>query len=512
MVSKLNSQKKRPKKEPRRPFSIPSSGYEKQERWWNKWHTNPQKIWEKAATNPETARRLLKELSERRLSSDKDLVDNKFKSQAAFIRDPAKFKAALCTRRAGKSYGAGLYLCNEALKNPGVSNLYIALTRDSAKRIMFKDVLQIINTKHELNAKFNHVDLTMTFPNGAVIYLMGLDNSDQEAEKILGQKFKLVIIDEAASFRRDLESIIYGTIKPALVDLDGTLAMIGTPGKHKKSYYYQVTDKQEPGWSVHKWTGNDNPYIEKLWAAEIASMIAANPRIVETPMFQQNYLGRWVIDESNLCYAFNKERNLCKIYPTNDMLHVFGIDLGYKDATAISVLGYSHTYPKVIVKKVFKESGLILSEVAAVIKKLQAIYNPVRMRVDNASKQAVEELKQRYELPLMPADKTGKADFIELMNSEFINGRIELLEEETRQLIDEYENLIWDDKADRLQEHPACENHAADATLYAWRDCREHLLYKEQKPKTQLDILDAWEADEANRIEQEKNKPWWENF
>ena len=74
-----------------------------------------------------------------------DLVDHNFPKQAAFITDPARLLAGFCTRRAGKSFGVGIKLCQTAMQYPGTSNLYVALTRESAKRILFKDVIQDIN-------------------------------------------------------------------------------------------------------------------------------------------------------------------------------------------------------------------------------------------------------------------------------------------------------------------------------------------------------------------------------
>src|SRR4051812_43190381 len=74
-----------------------------------------------------------------------DVLDRNFTHQVNFIEDPFKLKAAFCTRRSAKSYTGGLYLIREALSTPNVSCLYIALTRDSAKKIMWKDVLKAID-------------------------------------------------------------------------------------------------------------------------------------------------------------------------------------------------------------------------------------------------------------------------------------------------------------------------------------------------------------------------------
>jgi hypothetical protein len=58
-----------------------------------------------------------------------DLFDPRFPQQKNFVADPAKLKALWCTRRAAKSYTAGLYMVKEALENPGVNCLFIGLTR-----------------------------------------------------------------------------------------------------------------------------------------------------------------------------------------------------------------------------------------------------------------------------------------------------------------------------------------------------------------------------------------------
>jgi phage FluMu gp28-like protein len=68
-----------------------------------------------------------------------------FKEQLDFIEDPAKLKAAKCTRRSGKSYGAaGIYMAITCIENPGCNCLYLATTRDSAKKIILKDILKVI--------------------------------------------------------------------------------------------------------------------------------------------------------------------------------------------------------------------------------------------------------------------------------------------------------------------------------------------------------------------------------
>lgn len=81
-----------------------------------------------------------------RQSTIRNLRSSLFSKQQDFIDDPAKLKVALCTRRAGKSYGcAGIYMAITCVENPGCNCLYMATTRESAKKIILKDILKVID-------------------------------------------------------------------------------------------------------------------------------------------------------------------------------------------------------------------------------------------------------------------------------------------------------------------------------------------------------------------------------
>ncbi len=441
----------------------------------------------------EEALAILAEIS-RRAEANRpvDLIDRTFPKQAAFLESPARFLAGFCTRRAGKSYGIGLKLCQSAVNNPGVSTIYIGLTRESAKRIIFKDVLKVIDRKHDLGGRFNHTDLTVTFPNGSVIYCLGMDASREEAEKALGQKFYLAVVDEAGSFRQDLRNIVYGILKPAVADYRGQIILIGTPNNVTKGLYYDtVWAKTEPGWEVHSWSAFDNPYMCKQWAAEIEELTAINPRIIETPQFRQNYLGEYVIDQTKLVYRVGASNFIPRVDIPPTPNRVLGIDLGFTDATAFSLLGFRDDAKRLYVVHAEKKTEMTLSEVAQRIEYYIKRFNPYKILVDNAAKQAVEELKQRYGLPLHAADKTAKSDFIEMMNADYICGNI-LIADDLKELQEEYASLIWDDRASRRLEHPSCENHLADATLYAWRYTYQYTSIEPARPLTEQEKLEVW--------------------
>jgi len=83
--------------------------------------------------------------------------------------------------------------------------------------------------------------------------------------------------------------------------------------------------------------------MAKLWAEEIAKLKTEQPYIIETPMFKQMYLGEWVVDLDALVYKFNSERNTYQqqpLYAKGDWQYIMGVDLGYEDASAFTVVAF----------------------------------------------------------------------------------------------------------------------------------------------------------------------------
>jgi len=438
--------------------------------------------------------------------------------QTKFLDDSSRMKALLCTRRAGKSYAAGLMLLEAAYKNPGVSCLYVALTRASAKRIMWKDVLKEIDRAQGLGCRFNETELSATLPNGSVIYMLGMDADEQEKDKALGQKFMAVAVDEAASYNVDLREIVYDILKPATADYRGTIALIGTPGNMKRGLFFDLTKGQNPGepgqwekmgWSCYRWTTFDNPKLAEKWREEIEDLKLANPLVEETPGFQQMYLGKWVVDDSKLVYRFDYDKNTFDELPVLNKggrwHYVLGIDLGFNDPTAWVVCAYHDHDRTLYVLGAHKKAKCDITEVADQTRKLMGRFEFDRIVIDNANKQAVEEMRRRHDIPLTPAEKTGKADFIEIMNGEFASQYIKVHKKAAAPLIEEYGQLIWDERSMRREEHPASPNHCADAALYAWRHCYQWVAEVRQNNglkygKSEADWMLLQEEQEMERL------------
>ena len=450
-------------------------------------------------------------MSEARSITYSDLAPSRwlprgFPEQARLLGDTSRLVVALCTRRAGKSYGIGLALFRAAVENPGCSCLYLGLTRESAKRTMCKDIFRVINRKLGLGAAYNKTELTWTLPNLSVIYILGMDATEDEKDKVLGQKFKAVVVDEAASFSVDLVELVYSKLAPATADQQGVIYLAGTPAAVKSGLFFELTKAQDPctpgtwsasatlqvggksitysGWSGHRWSAFSNPHMQ--WQAEVDRLKAQAPGIEETPGFQQDYFGRWVIDDSKLVYRYLAGRNSytkLPVHPGGRWHQSGAVDLGYEDPTGILVAQWHDQDTCLYISDEIEKRHLDITDTAEEIRALEKVYPRLeRWVIDGANKQAVEELRRRHGLELLPADKREKFTFIAMLNDELVRGRIKI-SVSCVQLVKELTELILNPKSTKPEENPACDNHLTDTLLYVWRYAYPYLSVPPVPPK-----------------------------
>ena len=447
---------------------------------------------------------ILSQFAEYDVSKFPKFVDPKFPEQAKFVRDDSPRVSGLCTRRAGKSYGIGLKLFRAAFKKPGTTAIYVGLTRQTAKEIMWIPVIKRLAKEFNIEVVANETELCLTLPAvESRIKLVGMDKDGREMHKILGQAPSVVIIDEAGSFRVDLHQLCYEMIEPALTDNEGTLALVGTPTDYVHSLFYNVTkeDSKEPHWSRHRWNTTQNPYMADKWAKRLEMLVETNPRITETPGYKRMYLGEWVSELDSIIYKYKDGLNEIDALPKEEgWVYGLGVDLGFNDPTAFTLCAYNEYDSNLYVMESKKYKGLIFSEVASIINQYRDKYNIPIIVVDGANKQGVEEMRQRYSIPFTIAEKQGKVEFIELMNSDYITGKIKLLPD-AEPLKSEYRSLIWDDQVKgRKAEHPSCENHCADSALYIWRHMLSYLSAPKEKKRSALELIDDFLDEEAERL------------
>lgn len=419
-----------------------------------------------------------------------------FNKQKSFIDDKAKFKSLLASRRAGKSTTAAVYLIMECRLNPNSYTHYVALTRKSAKNILWKE-LKLLNRQYNLKMTFNNTDLVADFENGSQIYLLG-GNDEAAVETIRGMKSRLVILDEAASYRSHLKYLIEEVLTPMLIDYDGTLCLIGTPGAACAGPFFDATSGKDLSYSVHKWTILDNPFIPgaSRWLADYRK---AKGWDETNPVYLREWRGQWFKSSESQVYKYNPEVNDLKVgVLSGKMNHLIGVDIGYNDATAFVVGGWRDNDPNFYIVETFKKTRMTVDEIMEKLAELIKRFNPDKVVMDSGGggKLVAASFRKRYSIPVKAAQKTDKRDFIEQMNSDFLSGRIKVLPG-NQALTDEWNVIQWDEDYRREDERFICD--LADACLYTWR---ESVHYTEQPlPEEPKVNTVAWNQREIELME-----------
>lgn len=421
--------------------------------------------------------------------------------------------ATFCTRRAGKTTLFATLLIFVAHTYPGVLCTYYAITRIRAKQLIW-DELKRIDRDFALGMKFNETELEVRARTGSVIRLTGADKLS-EAQKKLGDKNKLAIVDEAQLYAPEvLDILVNRVLRPTLLDLRGALVLGGTPGIVCDGLWYEITrnenadseEKRAKGWTVYEWSLFQNPTLPHA-REEVEKEISESGWSWTTPQVLREYgdkLGRprWVNDANALFYKFDEAKNRYDgTLPKGHVwLFVQGVDLGHDDAYAREVWAFSETCRDIYEVESFKKSGLTPSDWRADIERGIQRWNPVVTVVDTGGlgKASVEEWKQRWGMNLRAAQKQNKADYVALYNDDLSSARAKFLPDS--EVPGEMKRLPKDPR-DPLAEHPGFPNHSCDASLYGWREAK-HWLGEEKRPPPPPGSPEAAQA-EADRLERE---------
>lgn len=444
-----------------------------------------------------------------------------FPLQLAVLDDPSPRLAVCCSRRAGKSEMAARMIAIELIRarhNEYV--LFAARTLMRARQIIW-GLLEKINDDYGLGWTMSaHIGQIKT-PDGAVFTLLGVDDQNA-AEKVRGSKYRLAVLDEAATYETLLERLVVDCLEPGTIDLSprGRIVLTGTPGYSKQGYWFEACAGLKPGWKGYHWTLHQNPHVEDA-EAKLESIRIANGWDHDDPTFRREYKGEWVSDDAVLVYAAREGRNTIEdgafralFSPPHGMSFLewvreewtvtVGADIGYTDAFAVAVLGSPPHSQDVYVMETEVEEGLLAGQQADKIAEKRTKYGASRTVIDvgGAGKLVFEEFRARYGKatggPAHPAQKQGRVEAIGLFNSDLRAGRVKAVLSQAAAVFKEWCSLPWADE-DKTKAHPAWPNHASDAVLYAWRAHRAYLAKPAPRPKTEADA-------EAERFERRRQK------
>lgn len=491
----------------------------------------------------------------------RDIFNSLAHVQQQMILDDNPWVSALCPRRVGKSFMASSAALITGEANPGSMVLIISLTLKALKRNFWhgsRSGIPFLDRKHSLGLEFNSTELRWQHQNGSVGYLLGAEDR-QAIEYIRGMEADLYIIDECKSFPPAiLDELITDVLAPQRISRKGRIMMIGTPGSIFAGPFWQATctdavneeeghkdegkpwlvpyGKDDPWgrprkflWSFHHWSLRDNEHMPHQWQ-EALDLKELKGWSDDHPTWQREYLGRWIPAAEGLVYNYMDQKrkaehsvtwrpNRTDTNPTGlpeegaPWHLVMGLDVGFHDPTAITVAAWSETLGELRHVYDEKHPHLLIDQVVDLVQNtIERFGRPEVIAVDTGGSMAksfAETLIQRYGLPVVPAKKQEKNDYIEMMNSDFTLGRIRIIP--GTDLEDQLCSVQWDlakgakgelAHKNKLFEDKACPNDVTDSFLYLWRECYHHFAKAKPKEAAIPGTYEWWVEREAAQLAQ----------
>jgi len=389
------------------------------------------------------------------------------------------------------------------LSEPGITCLYITLTRDNVRRIIWEDIKRIIE-EFKIPCTLDNLRLEIKFPNGSRIITGGAKDKS-EIEKFRGLKLKKVYIDEAQSMRDHIKELINDVLIPALRDLRGTMYLTGTPGPVKAGAFYEYSHNDH--WHNVCWTAYENPFMHNPTIGIDLNFTLAEERkirgINETDAsYRRETFGEWVEDKDALVIKYDEAINDFVELPKSKFDYILGIDVGFEDSDAIAVLAYSYQTNEVYLVEEVEKNKQDITALAEEIRKLKRKYNPVKMVMDAGAlgKKIQEELRLRHALSIEAADKLRKLEHIEFLNADLRRG---VLRVKKSSLFAQDSKLVTWDRSNPEQPKISAAYHSdiLDAVLYAFMLCRHYI---KDVPVEKLDKFSTAYMDQQERLEAER--------
>ena len=438
-------------------------------------------------------------------------------AQKKILNHPSKRKAVKAGRRFGKTTLAAIALIKRALARSNAVCVFVAPSIDSARRLIWNALVDL-SERFSLEMRFDNGSSIVYFPNGSRILLKGVGNH-KEASKLYGDKYDITVIDEAQSAGSFLQYLIEDVLDPASQDFQGEIWTIGTTNAACTGFFHQLTTTQT-NFAVFAGTVFDNPKYP-LWAKKKAwkqlaqewwqSFLKERNWTEEHPVVRRQWFAEWYRDMDSLVLPFDDNDNIFHDLPDEEYSYVIGVDIGWNDETAFSVLAYSATDPTVYIVACDKGSEWTTDKKISRLNALIARYDPDIITCDpgGGGKIFIGDMNNKYGLNIQVAQKTDKVNHLQMLADDFLARRVKI-SSELVEVIDELKLLEYSDKPKgKIAE--SYKQDAFDSILYAWR---ETLFVRTDTPQEEIDKYHPQYGDEyarklAQRLLEEEDEDRW---
>ena len=367
-----------------------------------------------------------------------------------------RFVCAAVSRRQGKTYIANIIgqlvtlvpNCNVLLMSPNYSLSQISF--DLQRQLIKHFDLEVLrdNAKDKVIELSNHSTIRM--------------GSINQVDSVVGRSYDLIIFDEAALV--DGKDAFNVALRPTLDKENSKALFISTPrGRNNwfAEFWYRGFSDEYPQWASVKATYHENPRLSE-------EDIAEAKKTMSEAEFNQEYMADFNVFEGQV-WTFNHEECVADLaeLDTSRMDVFAGLDVGYKDPTALCVIGYDWDSRKYYVLDEYLDSERTTEQHAIEIRKMIEKWDIDYIYIDSAAQQTRFDFAQNYDITTINAKKSvldGIGHVAGVVDNDLL--MVDQRCKETLWALDQYQ---WDPNPNLLKEKPKhnAASHMADAIRYA---------------------------------------------
>ena len=367
-----------------------------------------------------------------------------------------RFVSAAVSRRQGKTYIANIIGQLVSLV-PG-SNILIMSPNYALSQISFDLQRNLIKHFDLEVTKDNAKDKVIEISNGSTVRM----GSVNQVDSCVGRSYDLIIFDEAAL--ADGKDAFNVALRPTLDKENSKAIFISTPrGRNNwfSEFFYRGFSEDFPEWCSIRATYRDNPRMSETDIAEARKSMSEAE-------FRQEYEADFNTYEGQI-WKFDFETQVKDLsqLDTSKMDVFAGLDVGYKDPTALCVIAYDWEEEKYYLVDEYLNAERTTEQHAIEIQKLIDRWDIDFIYIDSAAQQTRFDLAQNYDISTINAKKSV-LDGIGHVSSLIDNDNL-YVDQECKQALTCLDSYQWDPNPNLLKEKPKhnMASHMADGLRYA---------------------------------------------
>jgi hypothetical protein len=304
----------------------------------------------------------------------------------------------------------------------------------------------------------NAKDKVIELSNGSTIRM----GSVNQVDSAVGRSYDLIIFDEAAL--ADGKDAFNVALRPTLDKENSKAVFISTPrGRNNwfAEFWHRGFSNEFHDWASIKATYHENPRFSD-------NDIIEAKKAMSNAEFAQEYLADFNTYEGQV-WNFNFEECVADLsqLDTSKMDVFAGLDVGYKDPTALCVIAYDWDSKKYYLVDEYMDAERTTEQHAVEINRMIQKYNIDWIYIDSAAQQTRYDFAQNYDISTINAKKSildGIGQVGGIVDNDFL-----IIDQKCQQSLSAVDQYQWDPNPNLIREKPKhnMASHMSDALRYA---------------------------------------------